>query len=267
MRMLCHVLPHEVADGPANMALDEALLNAVASGGDPAYLRTYGWAIPTLSLGYFQHVEDVPADPRWHAVPLVRRLTGGGAIWHHHEMTYAVILPADHPLARPRTALYRAVHTAIAAILADLGVRAVRRGPAVIAEPVEQKRSFLCFTDRNPEDIVCDGIKVVGSAQRRRAGAILQHGSVLLAQSSFVPELLGVCDVAGVLLDSEDWSSRLVRRIPGALGLEALAGAVPEGLRAQAAELEGTRYRNPVWARLHSPGAGSDRSAHPQLSD
>ena len=83
---------------------------SVAGGAGTAYLRTYGWTIPTLSLGYFQHLAEVRADPRWSNVPLVRRLTGGGAIWHHHELTYALVVPGEHPLARPSTELYHAVH-------------------------------------------------------------------------------------------------------------------------------------------------------------
>ena len=82
--------------------------------GGAAYLRTYGWTVPTLSLGYFQQLAVVRRDPRWRSVPIVRRLTGGGAIWHHHELTYALIVPASHPSTRPDTAVYRAVHGAIA---------------------------------------------------------------------------------------------------------------------------------------------------------
>ena len=60
MRLTCRVLPYEASDGPANMALDEALLDAVAAGAESAYLRTYGWTEPTLSLGYFQHNRRSP---------------------------------------------------------------------------------------------------------------------------------------------------------------------------------------------------------------
>ncbi len=93
MRLTCRVLPYETADGPANMALDEALLDAVAADAETAYLRTYGWTVPTLSLGYFQRLAEVQADARWQSVAVVRRLTGGGAIWHHQEVTYALIVP------------------------------------------------------------------------------------------------------------------------------------------------------------------------------
>ena len=75
------------------MALDEAILDAVGTGEPRAILRTYGWSVPTLSLGYFQRLAHVQADSRCAIVPMVRRPTGGGAIWHHHEVTYALAVP------------------------------------------------------------------------------------------------------------------------------------------------------------------------------
>ena len=120
------VLPYLVADGPANMALDEAMLEAAARG-ERACLRLYGWSEPTLSLGYFQPIAEARADPRWRGRPVVRRPTGGGAIWHHHELTYAIAVPPDSRPVRPNTALYRVVHGAIAALLTESGIPAHRR--------------------------------------------------------------------------------------------------------------------------------------------
>jgi lipoate-protein ligase A len=232
------------------MALDEALLDFVAAGRATAFLRTYGWTTPTLSLGYFQHFGEARALARWNEVPLVRRLSGGGAIWHHHEVTYAVVVSASHPLARPSTSLYRAVHGAIADALVDLGIPAVPRGSAVESPGFEHSRPLLCFTDANPEDIVTYGVKIVGSAQRRRGGSVLQHGSVLLARSYRTPELLGLCDVADVGSDPGCWSERIVARIPGCLGLQPVAVSVPEEVQARAAELDLSRYRDPGWTEL-----------------
>src|SRR5688572_18940982 len=124
----CLVLPVEIADGATNMALDEALLDEVADDPTHAVLRTFGWSAPTLSLGCFQKVADAEADPRWRGAPIVRRPTGGGAIWHHHEVTYTVVVPGDHPLARHAVDLYRATHAAIADVLGTQGIAAGRRG-------------------------------------------------------------------------------------------------------------------------------------------
>ncbi len=124
----CDVYPYEVADGPTNMALDEAILEAVGRGEPRAALRVYGWSVPTLSLGYFQRLAEVRADGRFNDVPIVRRPTGGGAIWHHHEVTYALALPEGHALSRPSVRLYRAVHGAITGGFVRLGIGAVRSG-------------------------------------------------------------------------------------------------------------------------------------------
>jgi lipoate-protein ligase A len=247
------VLPYRVGDGPANMALDEAMLEAAAREGS-AYLRFYGWAEPTLSLGYFQRLAEVRSDPRWEGRPIVRRPTGGGAIWHHHELTYAIAIPPHSPLVRPNTALYRAVHGAIAAVLADRGIPARRRGePSTLHLPASTRpdnRPLLCFTGCDPEDIVWEGHKLVGSAQRRRGGAVLQHGSILLARSPGVPELLGVCDVAELSPSPEEWEVSFRLGLIEALGLEPVDAGVPGPLRARASELERSVYRDPAWTAL-----------------
>ena len=180
----------------------------------------------------------------------MRRPSGGGAIWHHHEVTYAVVVPASHPLARPSTNLYCAVHAAIVEALRDLGVRAFLRGDPVDSPNCERIESLLCFTNTNPQDIVTNGVKIVGSAQRRRGGAVLQQGSVLLAQSCAAPELLGVCDVADLASEPRDWSNRLLKWIPDALGVVPAEVGVSDVVRVRAMELERTRYRDSAWTGL-----------------
>jgi lipoate-protein ligase A len=245
--MNCQIFPYQSADGPTNMALDEALLDAVAADPSSAMLRTYGWTEPTLSLGYFQAIAGVEADPRWHGRPLVRRPTGGGAIWHHHEVTYALVIPSTHPLARPNTALYYAVHSAIVSLLGRRGIAAERRGPA--RGPRDEVRPFLCFTDRDPEDIVIEGVKIVGSAQRRRIGAILQHGSLLLMRSDVTPELPGAGDLVPISADLGSWSAALEEELPRALGLSPTRAEFTLEIRRRAADLERQVYRNPTWDR------------------
>ena len=122
--MRCLVLPHEDADGPTNMARDEAMLDFVGQNPESAAFRTYGWTEPTLSLGYFQSALKVESDPRWKDVPAVRRPTGGGAIWHDREITYALAVPHACPLSGRSRELYRAVHRAIAELLRERGVDA-----------------------------------------------------------------------------------------------------------------------------------------------
>ena len=85
-------------DGPWQMAVDEVLLDSAALH-KTATLRFDRWQTPTVSLGYFQHVADRAQHPASLACPLVRRLSGGRAIVHDHELTYCLTLPAEHPLA------------------------------------------------------------------------------------------------------------------------------------------------------------------------
>ncbi len=232
------------------MALDDVLLDTVATGACGALLRTYGWSVPTLSLGYFQRLAEARAESRWQLVPMVRRPTGGGAIWHHYEVTYALTVPESHPLARPSSALYREVHAAIVGGLVELGVRAVRQGKVFLPGDCERTRPLLCFTDLSPDDIVFEGVKIVGSAQRRRAGAVLQHGSILLARSPLVPELCGLCDVVELSALPTEWSDRLCKWIPQALGLHPVAAQLPDAIRMQARQRELGRYGGSAWTEI-----------------
>jgi lipoate-protein ligase A len=245
--MRCRIFPYERAPGPANMACDEALLDLVA--GDPSFalLRTYGWTEPTLSLGYFQSIREVETDPRWRRAALVRRPTGGGAIWHHHELTYALALPAAHPLARPHTALYRAVHSVLASLLRAHGLAVDPVGST--ATLVGAARPFLCFVDRAADDIVYRGAKIVGSAQRRRRGAILQHGSLLLAASPGTPGLLGVRELSTAPTDPLYWSDLVSSRIPEVLGFVPVREDDATSLRRRAEALEVSAYKTDSWTR------------------
>ncbi len=243
--MRCRVLPHEIADGPANMAIDQTLLDAVDAAPDAAILRTYGWSEPTLSLGYFQSMTDLESDPRWQTVPVVRRPTGGGALWHDRELTYALVVPRSHPLALRPSDLYRAVHAAIASWLRGLGLDARRRG----SSSGEPSRPFLCFLDQDPEDILLDGRKIVGSAQRRRPAAVLQHGALLLARSGTTPELPGLRELSGPDSAGRPWPELIARAIPTALGLDPHGSRLDASERATADRLAGEVYRDPTWTR------------------
>lgn len=176
--------------GAHNMAVDESLLD-LAVRESVATFRWYRWAEPTLSLGYFQHEADVAADPRWNGLPTVRRLSGGGAILHHHEWTYSFAVPARQPLFRQPEELYDLVHRAIIDILNQRGGESGLRGETQLlpAEP------WLCFSRRDAHDVVWRGHKILGSAQRRRKGAVLQHGSLLERASPLTPEHPGALDL------------------------------------------------------------------------
>ncbi len=171
------------ADGPTNMARDEAILQFVGRGKAPPTLRFYRWSPPTISLGYFQsHNEYAALPPPAGELAVVRRLTGGGAILHDLELTYSLVLPLDHTwIARANPAvLYDRVHSAVAAVLTGYGVPVTRPNPDT-PTGCSHGGPFFCFQCHSRFDLLAGGRKLMGSAQRRTASAVLQHGSLILA--------------------------------------------------------------------------------------
>ena len=156
------------------MATDLALLDHARRTGE-ATLRLYAWARPTLSLGRHERgrgVFDLRAL-RESGIDLVRRPTGGRALLHDHEVTYAVAAPAA---AGTLGETYRAVNALLLAALRSLGVRV---DEATRATPLRPDGA-PCFAEPSAGELVVDGAKLVGSAQWRDGGAWLQHGSILL---------------------------------------------------------------------------------------
>jgi lipoate-protein ligase A len=171
------------ADGTTNMAVDEALLDGVEAGTSPPTVRVYGWLPPTVSTGHSQDLErelDLDACSRL-GFGVVRRPTGGRAVLHAGELTYSVVGHAGvSPLGNTIMESYLAIARGLLAGVSRLGVAAelvqvgteprMRRGQA----------SPPCFVSAGRYEVVVDGRKLVGSAQRRRGGTMLQHGSLLL---------------------------------------------------------------------------------------
>lgn len=158
------------------MAIDEALLvEADRSGG--AFLRLYRFTPPCLSFG-----RNEPALVRYdraaierRGLHVVRRPTGGRAVWHEHEVTYAVAAPIATFGSLSES--YQEVHQRLAGALQRLGIRA-RLAPRPVGRI--SVGAGACFATAVGGEIVVDGKKVVGSAQVRRGKAFLQHGSILL---------------------------------------------------------------------------------------
>ncbi len=166
--------------GPDNMARDEALMTRVGTGESVSTLRIYRWDPPTISLGYFQKYADYQnLAPPAGDLPVVRRLTGGGAILHDLELTYSLTLPLGHRLLSSGTVeLYGLVHDAITAALASLGQESYRGGPTDHSSPT--RGPFFCFARRHSLDVLIGQDKLAGSAQRRTRDALLQHGSIIV---------------------------------------------------------------------------------------
>ncbi len=156
--------------GAENMAADEALLDRVLRSGG-AFLRLYQWDPPALSIGRNQPIDGIPQN-----VSVVRRPTGGKAVWHEHEVTYAVAAPIG--LFGSLRNAYCEIHSRLAAALRSLGVDATLAPYKPTVRPSVGPTS--CFAAPAGGEILVNGRKLVGSAQMRRGDAFLQHGSMLL---------------------------------------------------------------------------------------
>ena len=199
-----------------NMACDEWLLDTALQSGQPT-VRVYAWSRPTVSLGYFQQSDALDSDPHVAGLDRVRRLSGGGAIVHHHEWTYSCVVPAGDPNAAPGTGLYDVVHRSVIDQLATLtGGPIAGLGLREIED--DSDKPALCFARSAAEDVVCGKHKVLGSAQRRRRGAVLQHGSLLLRSSSHAPEFFGLEDLVPELVLPEDFPTLMAQTIALSLG-------------------------------------------------
>ena len=247
----CLLLDLEGRPGWQNMALDQALLARAARG--ERWLRLYRWAPHCLSFGRHE-----PALRRYdrerieaRGLDVVRRPTGGRAVWHAEELTYAVAAPAA-PFGGLRQA-YQEIHRMLLAALRSLGVCA-ELAPARAAVAVD---AGSCFASPAGGEITVGGRKLVGSAQRREGAALLQHGSMLLdGGQATVREVTrggAPSDLAVPLAEATGGSPD-----PAAVA-EAVAGAAAErwggawertsldvGLLDEASQ-HGVRYRSPDW--------------------
>jgi len=165
--------------GAQNMALDSALLAEVNRTGR-AFLRLYRFDPPCLSFGRHE-----PARSRYDraaiarlGIDVVRRPTGGRAVWHEHEVTYAVVMPIAG-VARLRDS-YRAIHARLAAALRRLGADATLASDRPRPPSITLDHPSPCFATSVGGEVLVDGRKLVGSAQLREGTALLQHGSILL---------------------------------------------------------------------------------------
>lgn len=234
------LLPFATTDGATAMASDEALLESAADRG-LASLRFYTWSEPTLTLGYFQPHASREQWTALRSVPFVRRATGGAGILHHHELTYALALPAGRP--SPQSWVCR-IHDLVRAELAEAGVSA----RLATCDEEQKLGEVLCFLHHTAGDLVAAGAKVAGSAQRKLRNALLQHGSLLLNRSEFAPVLAGTNDLAGrELFSPRDLADRLARRFAAEVGVALEPGDWLTEERDRIPVIRAEKYANPTW--------------------
>jgi lipoate-protein ligase A len=231
------------APGPWNMAVDEALLETAATSGQ-ATLRFYQWQEPTLSLGYFQSLDDRQEHPTSQSCAVVRRASGGGAILHDRELTYSIAMPQPSGRLSEARHLYELCHQTLIATLAEYGISAAlyRNCSSLRTDDHKDNVPFLCFQRRTCFDVVIGNTKIAGSAQRRRRGAVLQHGSVLLGHSPQAPELPGIQDTVGISMTPADLAQRWTPRLAQSLQLAVTSGSLLAAERERANVLSLRRF-------------------------
>jgi len=164
-----------------NMAVDEALLEYAAI----PLIRFYRWQSPALSFGYFGRFTDVASYQCER--DLVRRWTGGGIVFHGEDLTYSLVIPtSDTAFAESSTSIYEKIHQALCDALSEIGQRAVVAG-VVDSDPGSatvatrtgiSDAGYSCFANPVRADVMIDGRKIAGAAQRRTRRGLLQQGSI-----------------------------------------------------------------------------------------
>lgn len=249
------------ADGATNMAVDEALLFSFDPECSLPVFRLYGWEPATLSLGRFQKGREVldPARCAREGVPVVRRITGGGVIYHAAELTYAIVCAPRHiPAAASVKESFRVLTSFLLRFYGKLGLAPRYAADIVPAGTRLGERTPFCFAGRESYDILIDGRKVGGNAQRRLRDAIFQHGSIPLANragrgAEFLREppsglggTTGALRDFGVGLSDGELKKLLAEAFAEALGAELRESALTAAEEGAAAKLR-ERHSSASW--------------------
>jgi lipoate-protein ligase A len=166
-----------IQNAQLNMAIDEAILTHYLRGDVPPTLRVFRWSQPAISLGRFQSIEREIEQERClqQSISLVRRPTGGRAVYHHDEFTYSIIIGKHSGIPSGVVAAYAYLSQGILSALHILGVQA-----EISDERVSKHPSAACFASSTQADLTSNGFKLVGSAQVWKDDALLQQGSLPL---------------------------------------------------------------------------------------
>lgn len=260
-----------------NMAIDEAIMNAVSEGKAPPTLRFYGWQPPTLSIGYFQKAADEIDLEKVEArgIGFVRRPTGGRAVLHDQELTYSMILSESYPdMPKSVTESYRILSNGLLHGFRRLGLQADMVNLADEAEKAKYASagSAACFDSPSWYELVVEGRKVAGSAQMRQRGVILQHGSILLdmdvdllfdllyypnerlrerLKKSFRDKAVAINDIKRALeqppVTLAETEAAFEQGIPEGLGIKLELGDLSDWEQAEAKRLIEEKYGNREW--------------------
>lgn len=258
-------------DGYTNMAVDEAILLAVQEQDAPPTLRFYAWQPACLSIGTFQSVaSDINADAcAANGIDWVRRPTGGRAILHDSEVTYSVVARQnDERVAGDVMESYHRISQGLLLGLAQLGVHADLAPSAIPAAPTGASQPGACFAAPSQHEIMVEGRKLIGSAQRRQGKCLLQHGSILLdldvdklitvlrfpsaqrqatVEERVRAESITLRQLLGQAVDYADVTAALIIGFAAALDVELLPGNLSPWEEETAARLRRDKYLAEEW--------------------
>lgn len=245
------LLVHGSFDAPTNMAIDETLLN---SGNTPVF-RLYSWNPACFSIGRFQDPDKVLKQD----VPFVRRMTGGGAIYHDTEITYSLVCdPVKHDNYSIKDG-YRKLSAFLLTTYRKLGLDARYACEAENTSGQELGApSGYCFSGREELDIVIDGKKIGGNAQRIVKHRVFQHGSIplhivrgnylpLLVNPSHPGDYTGLSELLGIFPDPGQIAELLIESFPERMGIRFEQSELTPGEWAEIERLINDKYSDPAW--------------------
>ena len=263
------LIKSQASSAAYNMALDEALLSATSQKKSLPTLRLYSWQVPSLSLGYAQPAADVDqAELAKRGWQLVRRPTGGKAILHTDELTYSITAPLDDPLVagsllESYQRISRALQTALNLLETNTHADNI---PDLPFEP--SKKEPVCFQTPSNYEITWNGKKLIGSAQARKLGGVLQHGSLpLYGDLSRITQVLSYPSqierefaakktlsqattleiAAGRIISWEQAAEAVIQSFSTVFGLSFIPGQPSQDELIMADELVQTKYGSDSW--------------------
>ncbi len=264
-----NLLVHHDVPGAFHMALDEVLMNQVRTNASLPVLRFYTWKPACLSLGYFQKAEqEIDMDAcRRQNIDVVRRATGGRAVLHDEELTYSIIVREDNTLIPSSiTQSYRQFSEGLVRGFDQLGIPAHLSGEETLR--VKDFRSSACFEAPSSYEVVVHGKKIVGSAQVRKEGVLLQHGSIInkldadllfslfnvhdekklaVMKRFLLDKATSVEEVCGKILSQESLIDAFSSGISDALGLDLIKRKLTLEEEEMTRHLMKTKYGHPSW--------------------
>ncbi|HZW83257.1 MAG TPA: lipoate--protein ligase family protein [Candidatus Deferrimicrobium sp.] len=252
--------------GARNMAIDEAITVAVGEGSVPPTIRFYGWNPPCLSLGYAQKAGEVEWEVcRQYGVDVVRRPTGGRAILHDQEVTYSLTAPEEDPLVSGSILeSYLKISRGLLAGMEKIGIKA----EIVSHKDLSGLGTGACFDSPSFYELVVQGRKAVGSAQTRKNGTVLQHGSIIREldveqlfavlhfpkseirarmKEAFKNKACSLQEVAGRSLTDQEIIQAMGQGFAEGLGIDLVTGSLSKRELELAEELELNKYNSVEW--------------------